>query len=190
MSKLDENDIVELVHDQGIYLPDRSITIFGDIDETMFKKVWNNLHHLDSSTGGINIFINSGGGCVTQGFAIYDCIKGCKNFVRIMVYGECSSMASVILQAADERIMSPNSSLMIHIGSEEYPEDHALNIKRWIEYSETLEEKTNQIYLEKIKQKKNNFGIKSLQKLLTFDTILSPQEAIDLGLVDRIEEHF
>jgi ATP-dependent Clp protease protease subunit len=190
VNKIEENDIIELLHEKGIYLPNRSVVIFGDIDEDMFKRVWSNLHHLDSSSKPINIFINTGGGCVTQGFAIYDAIKGCKNLVRAMVYGECSSMGSIILQAADERLMSPNSSIMIHKGTEEYHEDHALNVERWIEHNKKLEERCNNIYLEKIKEKKNKFGIKSLEKLLPFDTILSPKEAIELGLADRIEEHF
>jgi len=174
-------------HEYGIYYPRRSIDLFGDIDHDMFVNVFKNLHALDGTQGTINIFINSEGGCTTAGRAIYDAIKGCQNYVRAMVYGEASSMASIILQAADERLMSPGSYIMIHAG-EEATSGHPENKKRWDDFLKKEEEWFYSVYMEKIKNAKPRYTKDKLKKLLTFDTILYAKEAISLGLADRISE--
>lgn len=171
-------------HEYDIYYPRRSINIFGAIDHDMFVSVFKNLHALDNTQGTINIFINSEGGCFTSGRAIFDSINGCKNYVRAMVYGEASSMASVILQAADERIMAPGSYIMIHDG-EEYLGGHPENIKRWDNFYKIQREWFYRVYLEKIKIVKPRFTKKKLQDLLKFDTILYADDAIKLGLADK-----
>ena len=174
-------------HEYGIFYPRRTVEIFGDIDHDMFINVFKNLHVLDGTQGTINIFINSEGGCVTSGRAIYDAIKGCQNYVRMMVYGEASSMASIILQAADERLMAPGSYIMIHAG-EEATSGHPENKKRWDEFLKKEEEWAYGVYLEKIKHVKPRFSKKKLQDLLRFDTILYAKDAIELGLADRVAE--
>lgn len=174
-------------HEYGIFYPRRSIDLFGEIDHDTFVNVFKNLHVLDGTQGTINIFINSEGGCTTAGRAIYDAIKGCENYVRAMVYGECSSMASLILQAADERIMSPGSFIMIHAG-EEATGGHPENKRRWDQFLKKEEEWAHKVYLEKIKNVKPRYTNEKLKKLLTFDTILYAKEAIELGLADRIAE--
>jgi ATP-dependent protease ClpP protease subunit len=95
-------------------------------------------------------------------------------------------MATIILQAADERVIHKNARMLLHIGSEEYSEDHVENIKRWRDWSDKDEEKTRQIYLKRIKEKKPRFTKKKLSDLLTFDTILSSKECVDFGLVDFV----
>ena len=182
---------IDQFHDNGIYLPTRTIRISGEVGESMLDSLLVNLHALDSRTGTINLFITSIGGEVDAGLAIYDAIKGCRNYVRGMVYGECSSAASYILQACDERMMSPHSYLMIHIGSEGGGESmHVHNKERWDEWNAIQGKKMEDIYLKKIKEKKKRFTRKQLQELLKFDTILPAKEAIELGLVDSICEQF
>ena len=82
--KVKEN--LSLFHDNGIYLPTRSIEISGEFNEDMYQKTLKNLHALDSTEGAINLFINSGGGDTTVCMALYDAVKGCRNYVRGMVY--------------------------------------------------------------------------------------------------------
>jgi ATP-dependent Clp protease protease subunit len=183
-------EFTDLFHSNGVYLPTRSITITGSIDEDQYETVLKNLHALDSKEGTINIFINSEGGDVEQGLAIYDAIKGCKNFVRGMVYGTASSAASFILQACDERLMAPHAYLMVHIGEESSPSDHPKNKERWDKHQKELGKQMEDIYLVKIKHKKKRFTRKQLQDLLEYDTILYAKDAIELGLADRVEEHF
>ena len=79
------------------------------------------LHILDSTapTGDkpITVIMNNPGGDEYHGMAIYDAIKSCKNHVTIVVFGMAMSMGSIILQAADKRVMSANSRVMIHYGT-------------------------------------------------------------------------
>jgi ATP-dependent Clp protease protease subunit len=178
-------------HDYGIYLPNRSVTINGEIDGEKFEEVFNNLHMLDSTTGTINLFINNEGGEVTHGLAIYDAIKGCSNNVRGMVYGQACSMASYLLQACDERLMSPHSFLMIHEGITGIDGEMHPRIKEAWDKHEKLQDKQLQtIFMEKIKEKHPRYTKAKLDGLLVFDTILTPKQSIELGLADRIEDNF
>jgi len=183
-------DAAELFHNNNLHIPSKTMLLKGDVDEDMYDLATKNLHILDEigDDSPITIKLNSGGGEVTQGLAIYDLIKACKSYVRIVVEGSCESMATVILQAADERIILKNAYLMLHIGTEEYPADHPTNIQRWKEEAAKDEVICEDIYLSKIKEKKKRFTRKDLQKLLTFDTILSAKESIAYGLVDLILE--
>ena len=182
-----KKESIELFHEHGIYQPTRTFELTGEVDQSMYLECMKNLHSLDKTDGPINIVLNSEGGCVTNGMAIFDMIKGCRNYVRIFVCGEASSMGSVILQAADERVISTNSLVMIHMG-EHTVSGHPQTTKNWSAYFEKLDKVTEEIYLEKIKQKKPRYRRGDLKKLLTFDTILPAVDALALGLVDRIGE--
>lgn len=178
-------------HDYGIYLPTRTISIVGDIDRAMFEQVWANLHMLDSGNGTINVFINNEGGEVTHGLAIYDAIKGCSNHVRGMIYGEACSMASYILQACDERLMSPHSYLMIHEGVTGLDGEMHPKIKEaWDKHEKIQDKQLRDIFMQKIKEKHPRYTKTKLESLLVFDTILTPKQSIELGLADRIEANF
>jgi ATP-dependent protease ClpP protease subunit len=183
-------DAADQFHDKDLHIPTKTMLLEGDVDEDMYKKATKNLHILDQIDNNkpITIKMNSSGGEVIQGLAIYDLIKTCKNYVRIIVEGPCESMATVILQAADERVMLQNSHLMLHFGSHEYPSDHPMNIERWKAKVDHDEKVCQDIYLKKIKEKKKRFTKKDLQNLLTFDTILTSKEAITLGLADIVKE--
>ena len=184
----DKEDHIDKFHDYGIYLPTRTIEIFGEIDEEMATKVIRNLHILDNTKEGtVTIKLMSEGGCVTSGLAIYDAIRAMKNYVRVICYGNVESMATVVLQAGDERLMTPDSYLMIHEGHQE-TKVHPKNKKRWDDFIEILDKRCLDIYLEKIKQKKPRFTRKKLQDLLVFDTILQPKQVIELGLADKLIE--
>lgn len=181
---------ISMFHDYGIYLPNRSITIIGEVDQQKFEEVFCNLHMLDSTSGLINVFINNVGGEVTHGLAIYDAIRGCNNHVRGMVYGEACSMASYILQACDERLMAPHSHMMIHEGLDGIDEVHPKIKEAWDKHGKEQDKMLQQIFMERIKEKHPRFSKAKLDGLLVFDTILKPKEAIELGLADRIEDNF
>ena len=78
----------------------------------------------------INIVLNTDGGSVIHGMAIYDCIKACKNYVNIQVLGNAMSMGGIILQAGDNRKMTPNAKLMMHYGNFYY-EGSSVAAKSW-----------------------------------------------------------
>lgn len=123
----------------------------------------------------INIILNCGGGDVDHGLGIYDTIRECKSPVHIYVTGAAHSMAAWVLQAADLRVMSPSSSIMIHDGSG--PKDG---------YTKKQDRYCKQILLEVIRRKHPNFSTIKLQKMLDTDTYFTATEALELGLIDKI----
>ena len=177
-------------HDNGIYLATRSIDVTGEFNIELYEKCLKNLHALDSSTGNINIFINSEGGEVETLMAIFDLVRGCRNHVRALVYGSVHSSASLLLQACDERLMSPNSYMMIHKGTDGSAELHPTAKARWDKHSKKVGKWMYDTYLEKIREKQPKYTKSQLTKILEHDTILYPQDCIDLGLADKIEERF
>jgi ATP-dependent Clp protease protease subunit len=177
---------LEKAHDNDIYYPSRTVFITGSIDRDMYNTVSKNLHILNNTTGTITIWINSDGGCVIQALAIYDIIRAMKNHVRIIVFGEASSSASFILQAGDERLMMPSCDLMLHLGEECHPSNHPKITERWIKHNKELQKRINKIYMTQIKKKRKRFTLQKLEEMLDFDTILNPNKALEMGLVDKV----
>jgi ATP-dependent protease ClpP protease subunit len=91
------------------------------IDYKMASIFYKNLRMLDTiSHDPIIIHMNSVGGSWNDGMTIFDAITICQSYVTIVTYGQAESMSSVILQAADKRVMTPNSYFMCHFGSSLY----------------------------------------------------------------------
>lgn len=159
------------------------------VDSVMAERVIKNLHVLDKvvHTDGITIKMNNIGGDIYHGLAIYDAIITCQNKVRIITYGHAMSMGSLILQAADERVLSPNARMMLHYGQGGIS-DHLKNVYRHTEELKRLDKIINSIYLSKIKETKTRFTMKNLEDKMNFDWFLSPEEALEYGLCDRILE--
>jgi len=159
------------------------------VNYSMSESVIKGLHVLESLNNSepITIIMNNPGGCWYNGMAIYDYIKRCVCTVNIEVYGEASSMGTVILQAADKRSISPNSSFFIHYGEDGY-EGHSKNFERWAEQSKHVNKQMEDIYLNKIRNKKPKYTRAKLQELLKYDTFMTAKETVDLGLADEIIE--
>ena len=181
-------DHIDQFHSNSIFVPTKTIKLTGDVDEDMYDLALANIHALDSMTGTITIKLMSDGGSVSIARAIYDLISGCKNEVRIQCYGEVSSAASIILQAADTRCMSPNSKLMIHVGAEGIPTDHPRNVDRLYEQHRFDEKWIEDVYLKRIKEKKKRFTRNQLKDIMTWDSYLTPKRSLELGLIDEIGE--
>lgn len=164
----------------------RTIYLDDEIDQDSGSLFIKCLRYLDKTTGQINVVINCEGGCVSNGFAIYDAIKLCNNTVEIKVIGMVMSMATIILQAGDKRLMSENSRFMLHRG-EIALDDHVTNVERAIKESKDLENKMIEIYLDKIQEIQPDFKTSQLKKLLDFDTYISAQRCLELGLIDEID---
>lgn len=133
----------------------------------------------------IVVFMNNLGGDENHGFAIYDTIAACRSHITVIGIGNCMSMGSIILQAADTRLLSINSSIMIHDGSTEIS-GGAKSVERWAEDLKENRKRMYQIYLSKIKQKHSKMTLKQIEKMCEHDKIFNAQEAIDLGLADGL----
>lgn len=198
MSRINKESI-DRFYDYDIYPETRTIYIgsvdndaeFGEsgTDGAMAERAIKGLHILDSGAPAgdkpITVIMNNPGGDEYHGMAIYDAIKVCKNHVTVIVYGHAMSMGSIILQAADRRVMAPNSRMMIHYGTWGI-HDHPKIVYRWAEEGKKFDKWMEDIYMEKIHQKKPDFSIGKLRDMCNFDTFLNAKEALDLGLIDEI----
>lgn len=166
----------------------RIIEIYGEIDELSTKQFLQNMDRLEdlSATESITVKINSVGGNVYDGYAIYDRIKRSPCHVTAEGWGQVMSMATFIMQAADERVLAPNTVFMIHYGST-FNIGNTADTVNWSAFSAKHDMPTfEEIYLRQIKKKNPKYKLKDLQSALRTDTILTAPEAVKLGLADRI----
>lgn len=196
MSRRVNRDDIDKFHDYGIYVPHRTIYMGsenvseeneGGVNALMAERNIKNLMILDGlSEEPITIIMNNIGGDVNHGLAIYDAVKSCRSHVTIKVFGHAMSMGSIILQAADERVMAPNSSQMIHYGTMSIDEKHARTAYKIAEENKRIDKWMEIMYLEKIREKNPRFQLTSLKRLLDHDTFLTAQQSLELGLADKI----
>ncbi|WP_445733888.1 ClpP family protease [Mariniflexile sp.] len=95
----------------------RKVFLWGQVDDRSAKHVIDRLMYLDAlGTNDIHLYINSPGGYVTSGFAIYDCIKSLNSQVSTICTGFAASMGSIILSAGTKgkRFIQPHARVMIH----------------------------------------------------------------------------
>jgi ATP-dependent Clp protease protease subunit len=96
---------------------ERKIFLWGQVDDKSAKHVIERLMYLDAlETKDIHLYVNSPGGYVTSGFAIYDCMKSLKSDVSTICTGFAASMGSIILSAGTKgkRFIQPHARVMIH----------------------------------------------------------------------------
>ena len=133
------------------------------------------------------------GGEWKEGMAIYDAIKGCKQHVTIINHTHARSMSSIILQAADERIMTPHSTFMFHAGTVGFHGTYKQFITEAIEAKKTMAQMMN-IYIDimqdngKLKGKGRKPILRWLNnKMNTSEEVyLSAEEAVEYGFADKV----
>lgn len=127
-------DTISDVQTYGLDVKNRELYLHGYIGNTdedpgveyrMASQFYKNIRILDS-TGRDPIMIHmfSIGGEWDAGMAIFDAIALCQSYITIIAYGQASSMSSIVLQAADKRVMMPNAHFMAHYGSIDCGGDH------------------------------------------------------------------
>ena len=176
-------------------LKDRIVMLDSDVDEHMASLIVAQLLFLESQGNeDISFFINSPGGSVTAGLAIYDTIQFIKPDVATYVVGQAASMGSFLAQAgaAGKRFVLPESRTMIHRvssgtpgtrGSVHVQELEFEDAKRHFEESKRLNKRLTELYV------KHNTKGKSYQELfetMKFDTFLSASEAVEYGFADAV----
>lgn len=197
MARPKTDDIFKF-HDYGLFIPTRTIFVgseLGDVegnesgtDSLMATRFIKNMQILESvSLDEITIILNNLGGDIYHGLAIYDSIRLSKARVVIKVFGAAMSMGSIILQAADDRLMAPNAVQMVHYGYRGVNE-HAMTAERDAKENTRLNKLLESIYLERIKVKQPHYTLQRLQRMLDHDTYLTATQSIELGLADRILE--
>ncbi|MDR1521392.1 MAG: ATP-dependent Clp endopeptidase proteolytic subunit ClpP [Streptococcaceae bacterium] len=165
-------------------LKDRIIMLTGLIDDVLTNSVVAQLLFLDAqdSTKDIYLYINSPGGSVTAGFAIYDTMNFIKSDVQTIVLGMAASMGSFLAIAGTKgkRYALPNAEIMIHqpLGG---AQGQATEIEIAARHILKTREKLNAILAEKTGQ-----PIEIIEKDTDRDNYMSAQEAKEYGLIDEI----
>jgi ATP-dependent Clp protease protease subunit len=178
-------------------LKDRVVMLDTDVNEHTSSLLVAQLLFLESQGNeDINLFINSPGGSVTAGLAIYDTMQFIKPDVATYVMGQACSMGSFLAQAGHpgKRFVLPEARTMIHRVSSGTPGTRGTvhvqelefeDAKRSFEESKRINERLTELYV------KHNTAGKTYEQLfeaMKFDTFLSAAEAVEYGLADKVIE--
>lgn len=161
----------------------RKVFLWGQVDDASAKHVIDRLMYLDSlNTNDIQLYINSPGGYVTSGFAIYDCIKSLKSEVSTICTGFAASMGSIILSAGakGKRFIQPHARVMIHQpsgGARGQASDIEITAKEII----ITKELSAQILADNCGQ-----SFEKVMKDFNRDHWMGAQESIAYGIVDGV----
>jgi ATP-dependent Clp protease, protease subunit len=169
-------------------LNERIVFLNGPVDDYSSNVIVAQFLHLESSDSDkdINFYINSPGGVVTAGMAIYDTMQFIKPDVATYVMGQACSMGSLLAQAgaAGKRYMLPNARHMIHQpsgGAGGQATDMEIQVKEILKMKESL---TNIYVKHNSKGKKYEQLIADMER----DKFMSAQEALEYGLIDVVVE--
>ena len=164
-------------------LKERIIFISGEIDDSVANSVIAELLYLDSlNHDDISIYINSPGGVISSGMAIYDTMNFIKSDVCTICLGMAASMAAFLLSsgACGKRYILPNADVMIHqpLGG---AEGQATDIKIAADRIISLRERLN-----KILSKNTGKSLKIIERDTERDNYLNAEETLKYGIVDKI----
>src|SRR5260370_88512 len=165
-------------------LKERIIFITGPIEDGMSTLVVAQLLFLEAETPKkeISMYINSPGGAVTSGMAIYDTMNFIRPPVSTLCIGQAASMASLLLAAGEkgQRFALPNSRIMLHQPSGGF-EGQATDIMLHAQEILNLKKRLNEIYVHHTGQ-----PLKKIEDALERDYFLTAEMAVEFGVVDKV----
>ena len=165
-------------------LNDRIIFLSEEVNDTTASLIVAQLLYLENQDPDkdIQFYINSPGGSVTAGMAIYDTMQYIKCDVNTICVGMAASMGAFLLAAGTKgkRMALPNAEIMIHqpsAGTQGQITDMAIHMKRL----QSIKDRMNQILAEKTGK-----PLEEVAAACERDNFMTPEEAIEFGLIDRI----
>ncbi len=168
-------------------LKERIIFLTGEVNDHVSSLICAQLLFLESEnpTKDISFYINSPGGVVTSGLAMYDTMQYIKPDVSTVCIGQAASMGSLLLTAGapGKRYALPNARIMIHQphgGARGQASDIEIQAREILR----LRERLNQIYVETTGKK-----LAEIEKAMDRDNFMSAEEAHKFGLVDEVVAH-
>ncbi|MEO3387559.1 ATP-dependent Clp protease proteolytic subunit [Mesorhizobium sp. CAU 1741] len=165
-------------------LKERIIFITGPIEDGMASLVCAQLLFLEAENPKkeISMYINSPGGVVTSGLAMYDTMQFIKPPVSTLCVGQAMSAGSLLLCAGakDMRFTTPNASIMLHQPSGGY-QGQATDILIHAQWTEALKRRLNEIYVKHTGQ-----DYETIHSALERDRFMSPEQALEFGLIDKV----
>ena len=187
---------IENLYDRNIDIEKRAIFfcpwqgVEGDdswgVSDTSVQNMIKGLYLLNQSgTQPIKIIWNADGGEWAAGMALYDIIKAISSHITMQCYGRVRSMGTLILQACDKRLLSPNCQFLMHYG------DFKVESESRNAIADAMEEKRcnevmEKIYLDRIKEKHTMFTTRLVKNNMECNQWLTPDDVIILGLADEI----
>mmetsp|Transcript_11389 Transcript_11389/g.17931 ORF Transcript_11389/g.17931 Transcript_11389/m.17931 type:complete len:331 (-) Transcript_11389:2959-3951(-) len=180
-----KRDPSKVVNIEQEMLRKRQIFLHGSIDDKLARAVCMQLMYLESEEPGVSIkmFINSPGGKVTSGLAIYDTMAAISSPVHTICCGRAFSMAAVLLAAGEpgHRICTPNSKVMVHQPSVEYGKMVATDVMIRAHETQRTKQHMNQILAVHTKQSE-----KRVLAVCERDYYMTPEEAKGFGIIDEV----
>ena len=165
-------------------LKERIIFMVGGVDDSVSSVICAQLLFLESENPNkeISFYINSPGGVVTSGLAIYDTMQYIRPPVQTFCIGQAASAASLLLAAGKkgERFALPNARIMVHQPSASYY-GQAADIARHAQEIVKLKRRLNEIYAKHTGQ-----TVEAIEKHLDRDTYMTAEEAKNFGLLDQV----
>lgn len=165
-------------------LKERIIFLSGPVHDQVSTLVIAQLLFLeaDNPKKEIAFYINSPGGVVSAGLAMYDTMRFIRPAVSTMCVGMAASMGSLLLAAGEKgmRYSLPNSRIMVHQPSGGF-QGQASDIERHAQDIIKLKRRLNEIYVEHTGQ-----SYETIEKTLDRDHFMDPEEAVSFGLIDKV----
>jgi len=165
-------------------LKERIIFLVGPVNDFVSSLVCAQLLFLESENPDkdISFYINSPGGVVSSGLAIYDTMQYIRSPVSTVCVGQAASMGSLLLAAGakDKRYSLPHSRVMVHQPSGGF-QGQASDIEIHAREILTLRSRLNDIYIRHTGQ-----SMESIEEAMERDRFMSPEEAKDFGLIDEV----
>jgi ATP-dependent Clp protease protease subunit len=165
-------------------LKERIIFITGPIEDGMASLVCAQLLFLEAENPKkeINMYINSPGGVVTSGLAMYDTMQFIKPPVATLCVGQAMSAGSLLLTAGEKgmRFCTPNSSIMVHQPSGGY-QGQATDIMIHAQWTEALKRRLNEIYVKHTGQ-----DYDTIHNAMERDRFMTVDQALEFGLIDKV----
>ena len=168
-------------------LKERIIFVTGPVEDYMASVIIAQLLFLEAENPKkeISMYINSPGGVVSSGLAIYDTMQYIKPAVSTLCIGQAASMGSLLLSAgaSGKRFSLPNARIMVHQPSGGF-QGQASDIERHAQEILSLRSRLNDIYVKHTGQ-----NLKTIEKALDRDTFMTSDDAMKFGLIDKVVEN-
>jgi ATP-dependent Clp protease protease subunit len=165
-------------------LKERVIFITGPIEDGMAMLVTAQLLFLEAENPKkeINLYINSPGGVVTAGMAIYDTMQFIRPAISTLCMGQAASMGSLLLTAGEKgmRFALPNARIMVHQPSGGF-QGQASDIERHAQDIVKMKRRLNEVYVKHTGQK-----YETVESTLDRDHFMTADEAQEWGLIDKV----
>ena len=165
-------------------LKERIIFVTGPVEDYMASVIIAQLLFLEAENPKkeISMYINSPGGVVSSGLAIYDTMQYIKPDVSTLCIGQAASMGSLLLAAGapNKRFSLPNSRIMVHQPSGGF-QGQASDIERHAQEILSLRSRLNDIYVKHTGQ-----NLKSIEKALDRDTFMTASDSKEFGIIDKV----